>query len=74
MHVHDVVETGAAWGVVAPPADPGDAMAWLATSTAATLAANELAHAMGAGDPYPFALAATVQRKVGYCWRLVHSR
>ena len=49
-------------------------MAWLATSTAATLVANELARAMGAGDPYPFALSAAVQRKVGYCWGLVQPR
>ena len=31
MHVHDVVETGAAWGVVSAPADDADPGAWLDT-------------------------------------------
>ena len=57
MHVHDVVETGAAWGVVAAPADPADAAAWLATSITASVAANELARSMGMRDLYPFALS-----------------
>ena len=71
MHVHDVVETGAAWGVVAAPDDPTDAKAWLATSITASLAANELARAMGMRDLYPFALSPGVRAKVEFCWRLV---
>jgi hypothetical protein len=73
MHVHDVVETGASWGVVHAPADPDDARAWLATSVSASVAANELARAMGMRDLYPFALTSGARTKVEYCWRLVHS-
>ena len=54
MHVHDVVETGSAWGVVQAPEDRGDPVAWLATSITASVAANELARAMGMRDLYPF--------------------
>ena len=71
MHVHDVVETGAAWGVVARPADSTDAGAWLTTSITASLAANELARAMGMRDLYPFTLTPGVRAKVEFCWRLV---
>jgi hypothetical protein len=71
MHVHDVVETGAEWGVVRAPDDPADAAAWLATSVAASVAANELARAMGMPDPYPFALAPGALAKVAFCWRLL---
>jgi len=72
MHVHDVVETGASWGVVEAPVDPTDAKAWLADSILASVAANELARAMGMRDLYPFALSAGVRTKVEFCWRLVH--
>ncbi|MET0145343.1 MAG: putative zinc-binding metallopeptidase [Ilumatobacteraceae bacterium] len=72
MHVQDVVETGAAWGVVQAPDDPADAKAWLSTSITASVAANELARSMGMRDLYPFALSAGVRTKVEFCWRLVH--
>jgi len=72
MHIHDVVETGTAWGVVQSPPDTEDATAWLAASIEATLAANELARAMGMRDLYPFALSPGVLAKVAFCWRLVH--
>ena len=71
MHVHDVVETGAEWGVVRVPDDRGDAAAWLATSTTAGVAANELARAMGMRDLYPFALAPGARAKVEFCWGLL---
>ena len=72
MHVHDVVETGASWGVVSAPADAADAKAWLSTSITASVAANELARSMGMRDLYPFALSPGVRAKVEFCWRLVH--
>lgn len=71
MHVHDVVETGASWGVVHAPSDPTDARAWLATSVSASVAANELARAMGMRDLYPFALTEGARTKVEFCWGLV---
>jgi len=71
MHVHDVVETGSEWGVVRSPADHTDAAAWLATSITASVAANELARAMGMRDLYPFALTAGVRAKVEFCWGLL---
>lgn len=71
MHVHDMVETGAAWGVVHAPADPNDARAWLSTSSATGLAANELARAMGMRDLYPFALSSGARAKVAFCWNLL---
>ena len=71
MHVHDVVETGAAWGVVALPEDRTDARAWLANSITASVAANELARSMGMRDLYPFALTPGVRAKVEFCWRLL---
>ena len=71
MHVHDVVETGAEWGVVDAPAEPSDARLWLATSVTASVAANELARAMGMRDLYPFALTSGARAKVEFCWRLL---
>jgi hypothetical protein len=71
MHVHDVVETGSEWGVVPAPEDRTDAAAWLATSITASVAANELARAMGMRDLYPFALTVGVRAKVEFCWRLL---
>jgi hypothetical protein len=71
MHVHDVVETGSAWGVVRAPEDRADAAAWLTTSITASVAANELARAMGMRDLYPFALTPGVRAKVEFCWRLL---
>ena len=71
MHVHDVVETGAEWGVVRAPDDPTDARSWLATSVTASVAANELARAMGMRDLYPFALTTGARAKVEFCWRLL---
>ena len=71
MHVHDVVETGAAWGVVSAPEERTDAATWLATSVTASVAANELARAMGMRDLYPFALTAGVRAKVQFCWGLL---
>jgi hypothetical protein len=72
MHVHDVVETGASWGVVRAPDDPTDARAWLGTSITASVAANELARSMGMRDLYPFALSSGVRAKVEFCWQLLH--
>ena len=74
MHVHDVVETGAAWGVVTAPEDRADAAAWLSTSITASVAANELARSMGMRDLYPFTLTAGVRAKVEFCWRLLPVR
>ena len=74
MHVHDVVETGSEWGVVRSPADHTDAAAWLATSITASVAANELARAMGMRDLYPFTLTAGVRTKVEFCWGLLPVR
>jgi hypothetical protein len=71
MHVDDVVETGAEWGVVAAPADPHDAAVWMSAAVAATIAANELARAMGTRDLYPFTLSPRVRAKVSFCWRLI---
>jgi hypothetical protein len=74
MHVHDVVETGSEWGVVHAPDDRTDAAAWLTTSITASVAANELARAMGMRDLYPFALTPGVRAKVEFCWRLLPVR
>ena len=74
MHVHDVVETGAEWGVVTAPDDRTDATAWLATSITASVAANELARSMGMRDLYPFALTQGVRVKVEFCWGLLPVR
>ena len=72
MHVHDVVETAAEWGVVPAPTDPDDADAWLSASITASVAANELARAMGMRDLYPFTLSPGVRSKIEFCWHLVH--
>jgi hypothetical protein len=74
MHVHDVVETGASWNVVLTPGDPGDARAWLDTSVTASVAANELARAMGVRDLYPFALSPQAKAKIEFCWSLIDRR
>jgi hypothetical protein len=74
MHIADVVETGAAWGLVEAPISGADAAAWVAASIEAGLAANELARAMGARDLYPFALTPSVLAKVEYCWSLLGGR
>jgi hypothetical protein len=70
MHVHDVVSTGSAWGVVESPGAPFDPAAWMSTAVLASLAANELARAMGARDLYPFALSPGTRRKIELAWRL----
>lgn len=72
MHVHDVVSTGAAWGVVDPPQTSFDPARWMSAAVMASLAANELARAMGARDLYPFALSPGARRKIEAAWRLVH--
>jgi hypothetical protein len=73
MHVHDVVSTGSAWGVVDAPTTPFDPEQWMSTAVLATLAANEMARAMGAHDVYPFALSPGARRKIELAWRLTRS-
>jgi hypothetical protein len=73
MHVHDVVSTGSAWGVVDWPSEPFDPEQWMPTAVLATLAANELARAMGMRDLYPFALSPGARRKIEVAWRLTRS-
>jgi hypothetical protein len=73
MHVHDVVSTGSAWGVVDSPGEPFDPEQWMSTAVLATLAANELARAMGMRDLYPFALSPGARRKIEVAWRLTRS-
>ena len=73
MHVHDVVSTGSAWGVVDSPGEPFDPEQWMPTAVLATLAANELARAMGMRDLYPFALSPGARRKIELAWRLTRS-
>jgi hypothetical protein len=70
MHVHDVVSTGAAWGVVDAPGGPFDLETWMSTAVLASLAANELARAMGMRDLYPFALSPGARRKIAAAWHL----
>jgi hypothetical protein len=70
MHVHDVVSTGAAWGVVEAPAGPFDPDEWLSTAVLVTLAANELARTMGMRDLYPFALSPGARHKIETAWHL----
>ena len=70
MHVHDVVSTGLAWGVVNLPQAQFEPARWMSTAVLATLAANELARAMGMHDLYPFALSPGARRKVEVAWRL----
>jgi hypothetical protein len=71
MHIHDVVSTGAAWHVVDQPAAPFDPKQWMSTAVLASLAANELARAMGMRDLYPFALSPGARRKIEAAWQLV---
>jgi hypothetical protein len=70
MHVHDVVSTGSAWGVVDAPGGSFDPEQWMSTAVLASLAANELARAMGMRDLYPFALSPAARRKIEVAWRL----
>ncbi len=70
MHVHDVVSTGSAWGVVGAPGPTFDPEQWVSTAVLATLAANELARALGMRDLYPFALSPGARRKIEVAWRL----
>ena len=72
MHVHDVVSTGAAWGVIDAPAGSFDPRPWMSAAVTASLAANELARAMGMRDLYPFALSSGARRRIERCWELVH--
>ena len=55
----------------AAPADPHDADSWLSASITASLAANELARAMGMRDLYPFTLSPGVRAKIEFCWGLI---
>ena len=71
MHLHDVVSTGAAWGVVDAPAGRFDPTTWVGVAITASLAANELARAMGMRDLYPFALSSGARRKIEACWQVV---
>ena len=73
MHVHDVVSTGSAWGVVDAPGRSFDPNQWVSTAVVATLAANELARALGMRDLYPFALSPGARRKIEVAWRLTRS-
>ena len=71
MHIHDVVSTGAAWGVIDAPVDEFDPKQWVSAAVTASLAANELARSMGMRDLYPFALTAGARRKIEAAWHLV---
>jgi hypothetical protein len=73
MHVHDVVSTGTAWRIVEAPLAPFDPEAWTSTAVLVTLAANELARAMGMRDMYPFALSPGARRKIEAAWRLTRT-
>jgi hypothetical protein len=73
MHIHDVVSTGSAWGVVGEPDGPFDPEAWMSAAVLASLASNELARAMGVRDLYPFALSPGARRKIETAWRLTRS-
>ena len=70
MHIHDVVSTGSAWGIVEAPSAPFDPKDWMSTAVKASLAANELARALGMRDLYPFALSPGARRKIEAAWRL----
>jgi len=74
MHIHDVVSTGAAWGIIEPPAGAFDPKQWLSAAVLASLAANELARSMGMRDLYPFALSGGARRRIEAAWHLVHPR
>ncbi len=71
MHIHDVVSTGAAWGVVDAPVDDFAPKQWLSAAVMASLAANELARSMGMRDLYPFALSVGARRRIEAAWHLV---
>lgn len=71
LHVLDVVETAAAWGVIDAPPPISDAKGWIGASIEASVAANELARAMGMDDLYPFVLSKTAWAKVTWCWDLL---
>jgi hypothetical protein len=70
MHVHDVVSTGSAWGVIEAPGSPFDPERWIPAAVLVSLAANELARALGMRDLYPFALSPGARRKIEAAWRL----
>jgi hypothetical protein len=72
MHIHDVVSTGVAWRVIPSPAADFDPRAWVSAAVTTSLAANELARAMGMRDLYPFALTSGARRKIEASWQLVH--
>ena len=55
------------------PASTFDPEQWVSTAVLATLAANELARAMGMRDLYPFALSPGARRKIEAAWRLTRS-
>ncbi|CAN5778206.1 putative zinc-binding metallopeptidase [soil metagenome] len=71
MHTHDVVSTGASWGVIDLPSDRFEPRSWVSAAVRASLAANELARSMGMRDLYPFALASRARRRIETCWELV---
>jgi hypothetical protein len=71
MHIHDVVSTGASWGVIEAPTGEFDPKRWLSAAVMASLAANELARSMGMRDLYPFALTAGARRRIEAAWHLV---
>jgi hypothetical protein len=70
MHVHDVVTTGSAWGVVDAPDGAFDPERWMSAAVTASLAANELARALGTHDLYPFELSPGARHKIEAAWRL----
>jgi hypothetical protein len=72
MHIHDVVSTGVAWGVIDAPIEDFDPKQWLSAAVLASLAANELARSMGMRDLYPFALTPGARRRIEASWHLVH--
>lgn len=71
MHIHDVVSTGAAWGIIDPPTGAFDPRQWLSAAVRTSLAANELARSMGMRDLYPFALSVGARRRIEAAWRLI---
>jgi hypothetical protein len=71
MHIHDVVSTGVAWGVIPPPIAPFDPAAWVSAAVTASIAANELSRSMGMADLYPFALSSGARQRIETCWLLV---
>ena len=73
MHVHDVVSTGSACGVIDSTGAPCDPATWISSAVLASLAANELARAMGVRDLYPFALSPGSRHKIEVAWRLTRT-